>query len=197
MADSFRTLPPDKVAARRATAHPPIRIRESAPYPGDVHPLSAAAVRGFLAALPAGSTHGLRSVELRPRNHEVGEPFARYQPTGRRIILFSLPTQWACSPRHQLFVAEVKSYGARVLGNKTVAVISWPSMAQLACWFAFAVLGHEVAHHERAQFRQRRGRQGRYADEEKVADVFAERTRRRMVSSMRARRRARLTTHAG
>jgi hypothetical protein len=103
-------------------------------------------VRGILKRLPIEYLYGLRRVELRAREEEVGCPYAWYIPDERAIILFSLPMEWELGfgvdliDMRDIFHAEVSELDGRWF-------IRWPDPELRAMWFYAAVFGHELGHH--------------------------------------------------
>lgn len=85
MSRSFRVEPKRRIAARNARRDkdgrallPGIVVRQ--PREGDVHPLPKRLLAKALAGLPLELWHGLRRIELRAREGDVGRPFATYYP---------------------------------------------------------------------------------------------------------------------
>jgi hypothetical protein len=175
MSDSYRTQREDRVAVRRGAKVPRLRIVETAPYPGDVHPLSKIEIERFLKKLPEGVTYGLRSIELRARNHRVGSPFACYRGRDRSILLYSLPREWKCRFSFSALIDEVKEYGAVVKPTKPTPTIVWTRLKDLKRWYSYDVLAHDVAHHFRRHFLHKNGHLGREWEEERVVDQPVER----------------------
>jgi hypothetical protein len=165
--------------AKSATATAFPRIVERKPRRGDVHPLSPAAIRAFLRALPAEQLHGLRRVELRARVDDVGAPFAIYRREERDIILYSLPPdEWWMTSLDGGCARDLRRVGATVVRHRHGVSIHFASMGMDL--FLRDVLAHEIGHHVRNQTVARYPRVGRTADEEAVADLHARRTRARL-----------------
>lgn len=77
MSRSYRTLKESMLAKRRLIKNKNgeiilPRVIERRPASGDVHPLSKTAIRGILKKLPLEYVYGLKHIELRARNSEVG-----------------------------------------------------------------------------------------------------------------------------
>jgi hypothetical protein len=144
-------------------------------------------VRGILKRLPIEYLYGLRRVELRAREEEVGCPYAWYIPDERAIILFSLPMEWELGfgvdliDMRDIFHAEVSELDGRWF-------IRWPDPELRAMWFYAAVFGHELGHHHRNQYRFRNKAASR-VEEEDLADIHGWRLWRRLVQDFHARRR--------
>jgi hypothetical protein len=178
MADSYHTLREDVVAARSVAAagSRALRIVVRPPRLGDHHPLSKADIEVLRVLLPREALHGLRRIELRPRNHDIGSPFAQYWPGERTIVLYSLTTDWSFDACYFGLAAEVRRAGAIVSTEGTGMRVHWPDRDALKLWFFLDVLGHEIGHHFDRQFRRKNGRNPLRRGRE----AFAELTSRRL-----------------
>jgi hypothetical protein len=169
MSNSFRTQREDVVALRDA-AEQHLRIIERRPFPGDLHPISKSELESVLAVIPPEMLHGLRSVELRPRNHEVGNPFAQYRSKAKSIILYSVPHSWEFDAFYPSLAREVGDAGAEVTREGKRMRVAWPDEDSLRLWYFFDVFGHELGHHFDYQFKHKNGR----SPDRSVAERFAE-----------------------
>ena len=163
----------DVVARRLKASSLPLQVVEYAPYPGDIHPLSKSVVLRALKNFPEEQLHGLRRIELRARNGEVGQPYGLYRRQDSTILLHSLPMEWRECDFDIL--RAVRRYGAEILPAGDHATIRWTDRKMMGLWFLFHVLGHEVGHHFRNQFIHKNGRQGRRSEEERFASTNSER----------------------
>ncbi len=165
-----------KARARGRTPALP-RVVARKPRHGDVHPLSAAEVRAFLAKLPVAQLDQLRRIELRAREGDVGHPFALYRREERDIILYSTPPdEWWMTALDKGCAADLRRAGAGIVRHKHGVSIHFCDGAMQT--FMRDVLAHELGHHLRNTTRGRYPRVGRTADEEAFADLHARRVRR-------------------
>ena len=163
----------------RTTDFPRVVTRK--PRRGDVHPLSAAAIRAFLRALPTEQLRGLRRIELRARTDDVGAPFALYRREERDILLYSLPPgEWWMSSIAADCARDLSRVGAGLVRHKHGVSIHFADGGMDE--FMRDVLAHELGHHLRNQTVARYPNVARTADEEAVADLHARRTRARFSS---------------
>jgi len=154
------------------------RVVARKPRRGDVHPLTPAAIRQILAALPVEQLHGLRRIELRARVDDVGDPFALYRREEQDILLYSLPPdEWWMSSLDRACARELRRAGARIVRHRHGVSIHFAGGGMDL--FMRDVLAHEIGHHVRNQV-ARYPRTARTADEEAVADLHARRTRVRL-----------------
>lgn len=164
--------------ARKPSSLPRVVTRK--PRRGDVHPLTPAAIRELLRALPATQLHGLKCIELRARTDDVGAPFAIYRREERDIILYSLPPdEWWMSSLTRDCARDLRQAGARIVRHELGVSVHFAAGGMDA--FLRHVLAHEIGHHVRNQV-ARYPRTARTADEEAVADLHARRTRARLRS---------------
>ena len=119
--------------------------------------------------------YGLERVELRARNHEIGNPYGLYLPDEKVIILYSLPLTWELphiglqlGKSLQRFYAEIESYD-----NKFV--VTWPGENFMGVWFLSYVLAHELGHHYIEQYKTKNGAIPEIDYEEIVADMHGDR----------------------
>jgi hypothetical protein len=197
MSKSYRTQKPSAAAARRmrieedgAVALP--RIIERLPRRGDVHALPADVLRGALRVdVPIEYLHGLRRIELRARTGEVGEPFGCYLPDEKVIILYSIPTSWTWhhTSAAPSIVRRMKRFYAQVKRSESEVSVSWPASQVLGIWFFLEVLGHELGHHFRNQYRGRRSAPRLRIHEELVAELHANRFETALKRRVREKRR--------
>lgn len=169
MSNSFRTQREDVVARRKATEQH-FRVIERRPFPGDCHPISKTDLEILLAVIPVEMVHGLRSIELRPRNHEVGGPFAQYRVKAKSIILYSVPHSWEFNAFYPSLAREVGNAGAEVTHDGSRMRVAWPDEDRLRLWYFFDVFGHELGHHFNNQFKHKNGR----SSDRRAAERFAE-----------------------
>jgi hypothetical protein len=150
------------------------RIVHRNPRPGDIHPLNPGMVRELLRGVPAEYIYGLKAIELRPRQGEVGEPYGTYLRGDKRIWLYSCPPRsWRFSarawPRHLGNLAA----GARLAANQedpASVLIEWDDPEDL--WRTYThTLFHELGHHYVDQYRLSRGRPSTRRRNEDLADL--------------------------
>ena len=166
---------------KRARAIDFPRVVTRKPRRGDVHPLSATAIRAFLRALPSEQLRGLRRIELRARIDDVGAPFALYRREERDILMYSLPPgEWWMSSIDPDCARDLQRIGAGLVRHKHGVSIHFAGGGMDE--FMRDVLAHELGHHLRNQTVARYPRVARTADEEAVADLHARRTRARFSS---------------
>ena len=183
MSRSYRTEKP-RVAAERKLERAPDgkiilpRIVVRRPSRGDIHPLSARALRNVMRhEVPAEYLYGIDRIELRPRPSEwIGKPFASYLPGEKAIILYSLPMAWMYEKRpEEAFLARMQRFFAFVTEHNSATWVVWPGPEVLAVWYFIEVLAHELGHHFRNQYRIRRGSARGRRHEEFVADLHSAR----------------------
>lgn len=156
------------------------RVVARKPRHGDVHPLSRTAIRALLRRLPAAQLRGLRRIELRAREGDVGAPFALYRRQERDIILYSLPpAEWWMSSLDAGCARDLLRVGAGIVRHRHGVSIHFSDGGGMDL-FMRDVLAHELGHHLRNQTVARYPRVARTADEEAVADLHARRTRARL-----------------
>jgi hypothetical protein len=177
MARSYRTEPKWRIAARNAKrdANGDVtlpRIVERTPRIGDVHPIPKPALARMLSRLPVELYHGLRLIEMRPRQAAVGHPFAEYSPASKTIRLYSLPTTiqlpHISSRQRQILEVSLATIEQTPDGYR----VSWADSFSMGFWFYYYVFVHELGHHHRFQYRSKTGNPGRVLDEEFMADRY-------------------------
>jgi hypothetical protein len=145
----------------------------------------------MLAGVPAAYIYGLKAVELRPRQGEVGAPYGAYLPRDRTIWLYS------CPPETWQFTAEawpdhtgILSYGARLAAHQedpARVLVEWDDPDGV--WKSYIhTLLHELGHHYVNQYRSSRGRPSSRKREEGLADLHYTKILDTLMR-MRARRR--------
>jgi hypothetical protein len=190
MSRSYRTSKVRHLANRRiardrggSIIYPRVIARK--PAPGEIHPLPSRAIRKILRHTPIEYIYGLKHIELRPRpsSTEVGSPYGCYFPKDKIIQLFSLPLVWKFNSISDRFQREMENFGAKVTRFDDHVEIDWltPENARLARWFCAVVLTHELGHHFVEQYQTKRGRIGKIAHEEIVAEIHSFRLWDRLV----------------
>jgi hypothetical protein len=159
--DGFRVLP---------------SITYRKPRQGDIHPLEPSFVRDCRLAVPAAYIYGLKAVELRSRQDEVGAPYGYYRAAEKRIVLYSCPARnWRFSnvvwPNHKGLL----SRGARIAASQKdtgTVLVEWADPEELGMFYVH-VLFHEMGHHYVNQYRSSRGRPKTRKMNEVVAELHA------------------------
>jgi hypothetical protein len=169
MSRSRHTLPP-RVYAERVGEFQVARVIERRPRPGDIHPIPKDWVEGLLMLVPLEYVVGLRRVELRAREGDVGRPYATYWPDERAIVVYSVPRTWECRYLADYERRSMRRYGATVGRANSGWRVYWGERSELEQWFAFIVLFHELGHHVDRQYRRRRGRVRGRSYKESFAD---------------------------
>jgi hypothetical protein len=177
MARSYRTEPKWRIADRNAKRDAEgrvllPRIVDRSPRIGDVHPIPKRMLARLLSRLPVELYYGLRAIEMRPRQHSVGRPFAEYSRAEKAIRLYSLPLTIhlpSLSPR-QRGLMEISD--ATVEQQADGYSVSWPDSFSMGFWFYYDTFVHELGHHHRFQYPSKTGRPGRILDEEAMADRY-------------------------
>ncbi len=178
MSKSLRTDRESRIAKRNAARDTKgdivlPRIVEREPRRGDIHPISKRSLSRWLQEIPEKYIYGLSGVELRARKTEaIGQPYGSYRLDEKVIILYSLPTKWNLQHLRPTRTQEFRRFGARVSTAGSNSSITWPNVEALSHWFCTAILAHELGHHFRNQYKQRR-KVGSDIDEELVADLHA------------------------
>ena len=188
MARSYRTQKPSVLAKTRvprtddgAVVLP--RIIERKPRLGDSHPLSRRSLAKLLSNAPVEYLFGLERIELRARmGSTVGEPFGKYLRDERAIILYSLPSHWVWPPVTSTspLIVRMRQFFAEVEIRDNATYVSWPVPEVRMMWFYVEVLAHELGHHYRHQYRNRRKRAGS-REEELIAALHSSRFYRDLV----------------
>ena len=189
MARSRHTDPPKVVADREdlrtGMARP--RVLACRPRHGDIHPIPKNIVEALLVIVPSEYVHGMRRVELRAREADVGMPYAEYRRDEDVIIVYSVPTEWSRRFLPEYEQRSMRRFGAHLERRADSWVIQWQSLEGLGFWFAFTVLFHELGHHFADQYHRRKGRiLGR-----PYREAFADATARRIYRSFRKRMKSR------
>lgn len=157
MSRSFRTRPKDILAWERMPRDrqgkiifPRIVIRK--PREGDIHPLSRQDIAIAYKKLPLEYFYGLKEIELRARKGEIGEPFGKYSPYAKKIILYSAPPScWVFEKAPDSYLDHLENCCAQVTRKDGEAIIEWD---KLSLWFFFLnVLFHELGHHYVHQYK--------------------------------------------
>ena len=196
MSRSYRTQQPRAAAVRKlevADDGKPVlpRIVTRRPSRGDVHPLTARALRNILRSkVPPEYLYGIARIELRPRPTEgIGKPFASYLPGEKVIHLYSLPMTWMYERRPPAtFLDGMTRFFAFVTERGSETWVVWPAREVLAVWYFIEVFAHELGHHYRNQYRIRRGSARGRRHEEFVADLHSARFYDAFVKRLKPRR---------
>jgi hypothetical protein len=177
MARSYHTDPKWRIAARNAEADRegrfvPPPVVERAPRIADVHPVSRRKLSTMLAQLPPELWYGLRRIELRPRQGEMGCPFGSYSPRDKTIRLFSLPEvlEFEQIPAFDLALMKVTEAHIEEAGDGHR--VRWDELDGMGFWFFYSVFIHELGHHHRCQYPAKRGAPGRVWEEEGLANRY-------------------------
>ncbi len=177
MSRSRHTDPKWRIAARKAKvdhAGQPVlpRIIERTPRIGDVHPVSGKTLLRMLGRLPLELWHGLKRIELRPRQGEVGMPFASYSRSAKIIRMFSLPEVLELESIPQFDLMLMEGSDARIEKTETGLRVHWDDPRGMGFWFFYSVFVHELGHHHRIQYPAKRGLPHRRREEEFLADRY-------------------------
>jgi hypothetical protein len=163
------------IAKRRGGTLP--RIVERAPAAGDIHPLTARALRGLFERIPAEYLYGLARIELRARRTAaVGQPFGCYRRDEKVLILYSVPPRvWRFPSVRSDFCRSLEAcYGAFTQREGHIEII-WPDDAFISLWYYAHVFTHELGHHYVEQYRHKNGRVGGRLFNEFIAEMHARR----------------------
>ncbi|MBN1788620.1 MAG: hypothetical protein JW806_09545 [Sedimentisphaerales bacterium] len=106
--------------------------------------------------LPLEYFYGLKEIELRARSSDVGDPFGKYSPSAKKIILYSVPKkQWNMSNPPKSFIASLRRYHAKITNTKDGIIVEWESDIVLIMFF-ISILFHELGHHYMHQYKCKR-----------------------------------------
>lgn len=177
MAHSYHTDPKWRIAARNAKRDSKgrvllPRIIQRAPRIGDTHPIPKQVLARMLSKLPVEMFHGLRQIEMLPRQGDAGSPFAEYSPKSKTIRMYSLPPTILfprISPRLRCLLDITEATIEQQVNGYHV---SWKDPRGMSFWFYFNVFVHELGHHHRFQYPSKTGRHGRRSEEEFMADCY-------------------------
>ena len=177
MSRSYHTDPKWRIAARNAKldrdGRPVLpRVVEKAPRIGDTHPVPGRLLSKMLGRLPPELWYGLRAVELRPRQGEVGEPFASYSRSAKTIRLFSLPEVLEFESIPQFDRALMEGSDALIERDGEGFRVRWDDPRGMGFWYFYSVFIHELGHHHRFQYPAKRGLPRRRQEEEYLADRY-------------------------
>ncbi len=180
MSRSFRTQKESIIAERNSKRDQQgevvlPRIIERKPAHGDIHPLSKKSLRGVLKKLPVEYLYGLKKIELRPRNGEIGSPFGYYLDGEKTIVLYSLPMQWNLSGLGLSLGKSLVKYYAQIELTDEKYCINWPEESIMGLWFYSYVITHELGHHHVNQYRHKNGTIKNYEHHEIMADLHSSR----------------------
>jgi len=174
MSRSFHTEKESVTARRRGNMLPRVVVR--APARGDIHPLTARAIRGLFEHIPAEYLHGLTRIELRARNAKVGQPFGCYQRREKVVILYSVPpTIWEFPGLRADFRRSLQACYAVISKEEGRVRVTWPDESLISLWYYSDVFTHELGHHYVEQYRHKNGRVGGRLFREFVAEMHARR----------------------
>jgi hypothetical protein len=195
MSQSYRDQKPRYLAARRFGIglnddKPLPRIIERKSRKGDIHPLNARLLRGALRLdVPLDYLYGLSRIELRARmGNEIGVPFGCYLTDEKAIILYSLPLSWCWQTAPPSLLNSMSNLGAEIISSESKISVSWSDKESLAVWLFIEVVGHELGHHFKNQYKSRQGALGSVNHEEWVADLHARRFAKRMWQRIKKRK---------
>jgi len=159
------------------------RVVVHAPRPGHRHAVAKTDVEAFLLEVGASAFYGVETIEL-ARGDDSTEVLAlgRFEAPGR-IRLFDVPeSPWRCVlSLARVDVRRLERAGAQLTRDERGALlVSWTDDA-LRELVLRDVLLHELGHHVLQHHAgQRRIAAARARDHEAFAELFAERTRRRL-----------------
>ena len=179
MSDTFKTWPPDTYALNfhkrdRAGLRVLPRVVQRKPRAGDVHPLKPEMLRVCLQVVPAAYLYGLKLVELRPRQGDVGAPYGEYRGGEKLIRLYSCPPRvWRFSsliwPQHKGLLSRGACL-AKHQDDPASVLVEWPDPDDLEMFYIHTLF-HELGHHYVRQYRSSRGRPKTRKRNEIVADL--------------------------
>lgn len=187
LSKSYRTEPESLIANRNAERDSEgrvilPRIVERKPRRGDVHPLPKKLLSSVLHNLPPKYIYGLSRIELRARETKaIGQPYGVYLLDEKAINLYSLPVEYELEYLRSEREIELRQFGAIISKSGSISSIRWSETGQLSHWYYCCILAHEIGHHFRNQYKQRR-KIGSDIDEELVADLHAKRLTELFVS---------------
>jgi hypothetical protein len=163
------------------------RIVHLKPRPGDVHPITRRQFKMVFDRLPLEYLYNLKTVELLPREGDIGSPFAFYSAREKRIVIYSLPLIWETNHMDELGAdlfgpyLRIEEHRAQFETDGNTARVTWANESQMGFWFCRIVLLHEFSHHFRATYPSKRkpgykiktGYEELFADQ-KANDLWAE-----------------------
>ena len=151
------------------------RVIERKPRRGDIHPIPKKLMNVVLRELPEKYVYGLSRIELRARGTDaIGQPYGVYRLDEKAIILYSLPVRWELEYLRSEREAELRQFGADISTSASISSIQWMENGHLSHWYYCCIFAHEMGHHFRNQYKNRR-KVGSDVDEELVADLHAKR----------------------
>jgi hypothetical protein len=132
-------------------------------------------LNSLLREIPGKYLYGISRIELRARETKaIGEPYGVYLLDEKAIILYSLPGEWELEYLRSTREDELRQFGAIVSTSGLISSIRWTKPRQLSRWFFSCIFTHELGHHFRNQYKQRR-KVSTDKDEELVADLHSDR----------------------
>ena len=158
MSRSFRTRPKDIIARDRMprdrrgnTVFPRIIVRK--PKLGDCHPLDRRMIAAAFEKLPLEYFYGLKQIELRARQGDIGKPFGKYSYHSKTITLYSVPGKlWRIKDISEGWIEALQRYHAEIHGCEGGNVIEWGDSVSLSM-FCLSTLFHELGHHYLHQYK--------------------------------------------
>ena len=157
MSRSYRTRPRSVIADERMPRDGDgniifPRIVTRRPKTGDIHPLDKRAIAVAYKRLPLEYFYGLKEIVLMPRNGEVGQPFGKYSPHSKQIVLYSVPaSNWVLESAPKSYLDHLKNNHASVSLEGCKAIIEWETPFLFI--FFLNVLFHELGHHYIYQYK--------------------------------------------
>jgi len=189
MSHSYKTEKPSVQASRNLVREggvvKPLRIIKRKPFHGDIHPLNKRQIRNLLKLVPDEYVYGLKAIELRPRNGEIGCPFGQYLRNEKIILLYSLPMNWGEIPLGTQCISSVEMWNANISDHGEKYKVVWENKVDLFFWFFTYVLTHELGHHYHEQYKHRNGTRVSHSHNELLADIHSERVNEKIFSIFR------------
>lgn len=126
-----------------------IKLVRRKPFVADIHPLEKNDIKSILRSIPIKYLYKLKTIELRPRKNEPGNPWGQYLRSESKIILYSHPLIIEDGSEYALNMAFASNKSFSVLAdikNENGKDYSVWSKAMLQ-YFYIEILFHEIGHH--------------------------------------------------
>lgn len=161
MSRSYRTRPKSIIANERMPrdkrgrfTFPRITVRK--PEHGDIYPINRKTLAKAYGILPLEYFYGLKEIELRTRCKDIGEPFGKYSPHEKKIILYSVPEkQWNIANPSDTLIAALCRYHAKIRNTEGGIVVEWEADFLLSMFY-LSIFFHELGHHYMHQYKCKR-----------------------------------------